>query len=540
MKRITILSLAFGICVTGYSQLKQNVPSRIKEVVVFTSKAQIIRESSSSLSKGNTELIFNGLSAQIDPNSIQVTGKGALTILGIRHERNYLTNQEEPTEVRQLKDSLVYYKSQISETEGLKGVYKKEETLLISNQVIGGKDRGVTVSELKAMADFYSSRLLQIANKRRLADDKIKAILKRQKAIQQQLNEWNAYYQKNTSSIIVEVSASGATKANLEISYVVNNASWHPLYDLRSSGTDEPIALNYKANIVQHTGVNWEDVKLTLSTANPNLSNVKPTIYPWYLDFERPVLYQSAPSARSQKLKKETRELYDSEDDVEIVEEVLFEAESVADYTQTVETTLNTQFNISIPYTVNSGGKATTVDIKKEKLTASYTYAVIPKIDRDAFLMARIADWDQYDLLAGEANLFFEGTYVGKTYINPSNVEDTLELSLGRDKHILVERKPLKDFTSKKLIGSNQKESYAFEITVRNTKNTSINIVLEDQIPISSHSDIEVSEVVLNGATWNKTTGKLKWEMKLSNGEQKKVDYSFQVKYPKNKRVIGL
>ena len=540
MKKVVTLSLAFGICMIGYTQRQQNMQSKIKEVVIFTSKAQITREASTSLGKGNTELIFSGLSARIDPNSIQVTGKGALTILGTRHERNYLTNLEEPTNVKILKDSLMYYKSEIIELETLKRIYKKEESLLISNQVITGKDRGITVGELKDMADFYSSRLLQLARKTRVADVEIKTYLERQQIIQRQLSEWNAYYKKNTSSIIVEVSAVGTTKVNLQIDYVVYNASWYPIYDLRSSGTGQPIALNYKANIVQSTGVNWEDVKLKLSTANPNLSNVKPIIYPWYLDFERPVLYNSTPNIRSQKFEKGAAAQFKSEDEMEDVEEVLVDVESVADYTQTIETTLNTQFDISIPYTVNSGRKATTVDIKKESIAASYTYAVAPKLDQSAFLIARIANWDQYELLAGQANLFFEGTYVGKTYINPSNVGDTLELSLGRDKHIVVERKSVKDFTSKRLIGSNKKESYAFEINIRNTKKSPINIIIEDQMPISSNSDIEITQISLDEATWDKNTGKLRWELKLSSNEKKKISYSFEVKYPKNKKITGL
>jgi uncharacterized protein (TIGR02231 family) len=537
MKKILTLIAVAGIFVLGQAQHKQLTPSKISEVTVFTSKAQITRNASTSLHKGNTELIFNGLSAQIDPNSIQVTGKGALTILGIRHERNYLEKLDEPAEVKVLRDSLLYYKAQISETEVLKGIYKKEETLLISNQVISGKDRGVTVSELKAMADFYRSRLLQLAKNGSKANLKIQADLNRQQAIQQQLNEWNAYYKRNTSSIVVEVSATGDTKANLTVNYIVQNASWYPTYDLRSSGTDQPIALNYKANITQHTGVNWEGVKLTLSTANPNLSNVKPQLRPWYLDFNRPVLFNAAPESKGKSQRRESTTVMEFADEEE---DAFAEVETVADYTQSTQTTLNTKFDISIPYTVNSGGKSTTVDIKKETLEALYTYAVAPKMDPDAFLIARVANWDQLDLLAGQANLFFEGTYVGKTYINPTNANDTLELSLGRDKHIVVERKPVKDFTSKKLIGSNQKETYAYEITVRNTKKTPISIVLEDQLPISSHSDITVTPLDMGGARVDQITGKVQWELKIPSGQQQKFTYSFEVKYPKNKQVMGL
>jgi uncharacterized protein (TIGR02231 family) len=173
-------------------------------------------------------------------------------------------------------------------------------------------------------------------------------------------------------------------------------------------------------------------------------------------------------------------------------------------------------------------------------LKADYIYSVAPKLDRDAFLIARATGWEEFSLLPGEANIFFEGTFVGKSHIDPNNIKDTLSLSLGRDKRIVVKREKLKDFSSKKLIGTNQRAAYAYEISIRNTKTEPVRIIVEDQIPVSQNSQIEVAVADTGLAKYNANTGKLTWEMNLQPTETKKVVYKFDVKYPKDKTIAGL
>jgi uncharacterized protein (TIGR02231 family) len=189
---------------------------------------------------------------------------------------------------------------------------------------------------------------------------------------------------------------------------------------------------------------------------------------------------------------------------------------------------------------VVSASKPTLVDIRSHELKADYIYSVAPKLDRDAFLMARATGWEEFSLLPGDANIFFEGTFVGKSYIDPNSIKDTLAISLGRDKRIVVKREKLKDFSSKKLIGTNQRASYAYEISIRNTKAEAIKIIIEDQIPVSQNNQIEVTVSDTGLAKYNANTGKLTWEMNLQPNETKKVVYKFEVKYPKDKIIAGL
>lgn len=190
-------------------------------------------------------------------------------------------------------------------------------------------------------------------------------------------------------------------------------------------------------------------------------------------------------------------------------------------------------FEIETPYTILNNGKTYTVDIKSQDIPVDYIYVTIPKLDLDAFLTARIIGWEEYNLLDGEANLYFEGTYLGKTLLNTSAEDDTIELSLGRDKNVSVTRAKLKDFSKKTFFGDKKIASRAFDITVRNNKKQPINIVVLDQFPVSTQKEIEVDKQEYKDATLDEATGQLKWVLQIPAASEKKVGLKYAIKYPK-------
>lgn len=198
----------------------------------------------------------------------------------------------------------------------------------------------------------------------------------------------------------------------------------------------------------------------------------------------------------------------------------------------------NVEFKIDIPYTIPADGKQYAVDMQEYSAPAYYEYFCAPKLDNDAFLTARITDWEQYNLLAGEANLFFEGTFLGKSLLDVDNTGDTLTLSLGRDKNITVTRTKGKDFSSKQLLGANRTETRSWEINVRNKKNQPINLVVEDQLPVATTKEIEVEKLEVSNAEVDNETGKVIWRLALPPAENKKLALKYAVKYPKAQRVI--
>ena len=198
---------------------------------------------------------------------------------------------------------------------------------------------------------------------------------------------------------------------------------------------------------------------------------------------------------------------------------------------------LSTEFEIEDKYTIPSDSKPYLVEVTDNELSASFSHKAVPKLDKDAFLLANIVGWEQLNLIPGPTNVYFADTYVGQSYINTRNVGDTLRLSFGRDNQILIKRKKLEEYSDKKVIGNNRKDNYMYEIVLKNNRETKVTIDLFDQIPITQDSDISVSTDEISAAVYNETTGKLSWIVNLEPSEVKKFKLGFTIKYPKDKKI---
>lgn len=535
MKRKQVFSavvLMAGITCAAFAQVDRPVETEIKDITVFLARAQVNRSVKTRLEPGRTNLVVTGLASQLDPNSIQVVGRGNFTILGTSFRQNYLQDVNMPKSLRVLKDSLTYYQRQLTIEESQKEILNKEEAMLTANQRIGGGNSNLTVAELKAMADFFRSRQSDIVVARLKQDAAIRKLNEKIQRVQSQINSQSELYSRNSGEIVINVSTENSGAAELDVSYVVSRAGWHPLYDVRAANTKGPIKLSYKANVFQSTGEEWKNVKLTLSTANPNLGGLKPELTAQVLDFMQATTYSQG---YNMKLAPAAMER-----EAQGPKAVTIDAATLDELVSTIESAVNTSFVVGIPYTIASSNQPTLVDIANHEMNAVYQYAVAPKLESDAFLLAKATGWEEYNLLPGQASVFFEGTYVGKTFIDPQSILDTLSLSLGRDKRIVVKREQVKDLTSRKFIGGNIRESRSFEISVRNTRSEPIRIIVEDQVPISRNTQIEVQVIDVGGASWNKDSGKLTWVMILQPSESRKVKFSYEVKYPKDKPITGL
>jgi uncharacterized protein (TIGR02231 family) len=199
---------------------------------------------------------------------------------------------------------------------------------------------------------------------------------------------------------------------------------------------------------------------------------------------------------------------------------------------------MSVTFDVSVPYTVAADGKIQTIEIQRTTTPAEYKYVTVPKMSTLAYLTGNITDWAKQSLLSGEATLYFENTFVGKSFLNVNQLTDTLTVSLGTDNSILVKREKRKDFTSKKVMGANKTETYSFLITIRNNKTTPVRITVNDQLPVSSNSSIVVEASELSGGKLNSETGTVKWDLDLRPQEKKELVMTYSVKYPKNQNVI--
>ena len=535
MKKILLFSalvLVFNMLFASDSEVE--ISSKIKEVTVFQKGAQVYRTGSVFVNSGVTDLLIMDLPRNINQQSLQVKGFGNFTILSVNYRLNYLISQKQSKEIKNLEDSLDLLKYKKKDTENKIEVYKAEESILLANKSIGGDQTGVSINALKEAMNYFHSKLNEIKSKELKLSKSLVDINESINRIQNQLNSLRTKRNNPTSEVVVKVLAKEKTKAILDLKYVIYNAGWTPEYDLRAIDISKPVQLNYKAKVFQSSGEDWENIKLTISTGNPQVSGVKPKIYPWYISFYKP----SQIVIRGARSQPKAKKMSMVESIVEVDGEIAM-SEPVASKSR-FETTANqtyVEFNIDIPYTIPTDGKAYTVQINEFSLDADYTYYAAPKLKESVFLLAQITGWEQYNLLSGSASIFFEGTYVGNSHINLRNANDTLNLSLGRDESIVVLRTKIKDFESQRIIGVNKKETFGYEIEIRNNKSTNISIIIDDQFPISTNKDIEVEQIEKSGAKYNKITGKLNWEFDLKSRESKKLEMKYSVKYPKDKRI---
>jgi len=543
MKKITLslFLLLPAVFFAGENEIK--VKSEIKEVTLFLSGAQVTSVGGTSLGTGTSELVFENLSANINANSIQAKGEGEFTILSVVYKLNYLNQRPKSKEILALEDSLETLKAKVELQDNLLAVYNNEEQMITANRSIGGNNTGVTAAELDKVANTMRTRLIEVKGKQSELKAKQKKLNEGIAKVNSQLSELNSKRNRNTGEITITVSAASAVQAKLSLSYMVNNAGWNPIYDIRALDDRSPITLNYRANVHQNTGVEWKNVKLTLSTGNPNISGNKPVLSPWRLTYYTPTKYKSGKGNRSAAYAYEdaspamekTMELSEVQISNKNVGSV---ANTTSSYTQMVtENVANVQYEISVPYNIPADGKSYSVDIQKYSMPAQYKFYCAPKLDKDAFLLAKVTGWDQYNLLPGDANIFYGGTYVGKSYIDTKTTNDTLDISLGRDKSIVVTRETVKEFCDKKIIGLNKKESFMYEIVIRNKKKQEIEIEINDQVPLSTISEIEVETLEISDAGHDKESGKLTWKIKVAASETKKIRFGYSIKHPKDKVV---
>jgi uncharacterized protein (TIGR02231 family) len=532
MKKLQFL--IYFISYYSFAANDERLTAKISKVTVFQNQAQITSTVKGFAKAGNNTIIIENVSPNLNPQTIQVAGKGDIILMGTKFSNNFIGQSKSSPKMTQLTDSLRYINEELKMITYNQEALEREKDLLKANYLTGATTVANTADKVKAMADFFRIRMADINSNIIKNERLVLGFKEKSTKIQLQINELNE--KKNTPSgeIAINISSKTRTAVELEITYIVNGAGWSPVYDIRVKDVKNPISLGYKANVWQQSGLDWNDVKLTLSTTNPSLGGNKPELFPQMVDIYVPQppmgVYHNQKSSRAMESNVMSSPM----------PAAMADMETSAGYTTVTENTLAVSFEIALLYSIPNGGKPEIVDIQNYDLPASFKHFGLPKYDADAFLTADITGWEQYNLLPGKANVYFENVFVGETYILNNNVKDTLNLSLGRDKKINFKREIIRDYSSKKAIGSNIRESQAYRITIRNTKKEAVDLVVEDQIPVSKNSDIEVLDAEYKGAELNAETGKLTWKMNLKPSETKIIEVKYTVKYPKGKTVTGI
>ncbi|MHB1277332.1 MAG: DUF4139 domain-containing protein [Bacteroidia bacterium] len=502
----------------------QEVSSDIDHVELYTQGAQVTRLATSPLEAGITRLVFTGITSQLDPTSIRVKARNEVLILAVAGSTAIHSNPKKAPIIRMLEDSLALLRYELDMEKNTRFVLEQQESLILSNKELKG-DKGLVLIDLEDALIIYQKQLAQIKQGQldsRIREQKLQDRIYHTEA---QLAEFRKSNQVPTYEVVVTVSVPTAKKMeHFELEYFVQGAAWVPSYDIRVKELTGPIQLQYKADIYNNSGENWDNVKLSLSSASPNLGGLPPVLNNQLLYFAEPYGYDKKPAPSEQYgfFKQELE---------------------VSSYTFDVGITQkNTSFSFDIPTRIKvvANNQAQKVALVDHELKGIFEHFTVPKLEEEAFLISKITGWEDLNLLIGTGNIYFEGTYLGQTSIDPTITTDTLVISLGRDKGVVVQREKLTEFCSSNFTGSKKVEILVYEITLRNTKKEDVNIRVEDQLPLSSNKEINVEATEISGAVYDEVTGKLTWQKNIPAGTTIKIRVAYEVKYPKDKVVIGL
>ncbi len=528
-----------------YAQKPVFTTAKVKGATVYFNAAEISQTANVNLPSGTSEIVVKNVANYLNEGSVQIGAPSSITVLSVQFTNDYISeydlDQNSPA-IKRVKDSITLVQAALNKVINIRNSENKTIELLDKNQQVFGENSGLSVAELIKMVDYYKSKRTEISNNINTLNENEKKLNETLKRLNNKL-EINTEKEEKTSTgkLVLQVMNEMAGNVNLDINYLTNAASWKPFYDLRAENVTTPINMMYKAQVVQNSGIDWKKVKLTLSSGNPNQNNQAPTMNPWFLRYQNygynemdnaPAALQEVVVTASKGAKRD-KSLQGYVAGVQV-------NSSVSDYTTINENQMNVSFDIDIPYDILSNGKVHSVALKEIKLPASYKYYAAPKLDKEAFLLAEIIDYGKYNLLKGEANIIFEGMYVGKTVINPSQTSDTLNLSMGRDKKVSIKREKVVDKSGTKFLSSKKEQTFTYDITIRNNKKETVSMKLEDQYPISTDKEVEVELKDKDGAKVNAETGILTWELNLKPNETKKIRLSYIVKYPKDKIIDNL
>lgn len=601
---ICLLLLAIFISSGSFANDEKNtVTASLKTVTIYRSGAEMVHTVKANLTKGNSELVIEGMSSYVDINSIQVNCPATVTILGVEFSNNYLSPEIINPVVKKLRDSLENLTGQLEKTDISIATTNDLLSVLKSNKEIKGSQTGLSVAELMKLMDYYKLKSNELQTELSSLKNKKEKLLLLSQKINNQVKEEQNKNNKTGGRIILQLSAALEGDQEFTISYITQNAYWTPYYDIKAEDIKSPLQIIYKAKIVQTTGIDWKKVKLSLSTSTPSQYGAAPLLKSWFLSYINPVsvmerdllksntinevvvtsAYSTKREARSQSgdilrlrgensLSQNNVPLYivngtimgasdyskinpDAIQNVEVLQGpaaaalygsrgangaiVVTLKDGLEDYVSVTDNALDVTYDIELPYDVPTNGKQQIATLKETSIPANYKYYAVPKLDKDAYLLAEVSDWEKLNLLPGEANIIFEGTYVGKSFIDPASTNDTLNLTLGKDKRVIVKREKLADYSSVKFLGLNKLQTITYEITVKNNKKDPITLLLKDQYPISTNKDIEVELLQSSDAAINTEIGVLTWKIELAAGESKKVRIGYSAKYPKGK-VLNL
>lgn len=609
-KLLALAVLLFCFSYNVFAQDKKTKKSKLNDATVFFQGAELTHSASYTLLKGENEIYIEGLSPNIDKNSLKIKTSNGVVVSAYEFSVDFLTESKSVSPVaKKLQDSIDIYKKRLEQVNTDINITTNLIALLQkgTDKNVAGSEKGLGIDELVKTMDYYKTKSAELQvtqsvnNKKKTECDIAIARLNKQ------LNQESLKNNKTSGVLKLNLSSPLSGACSFTISYYTSAANWVPFYDINIESTDKPIKIVSKSKVRQTTGLDWDKVNLTLSTATPSNGKVAPLFNAWFLENYR-LQAQSRSSSKGLAAAQNSYSYANKDmdrwyvgagagaellavEDVNLEEEksqaplyivdgvpvdvdyfqsldpaaiksteVLKDASatgiygsraangvvmvslksSMDDFVTQKENELNMVYNIDMPYTIPGNGKEQTIDLQTKETTAEYKYYCAPKLDTETYLLAEISNWERLNLLSGKANITYDGTYVGESFLDARSTHEKLTLTLGTDKRVPVKREKVQDYSSTKFLGNDVKQVFTYKMTVKNNQNKPVKMVLKDQYPLSTQKNIEVELISKDTTPWTankEDVGVVTWEEELKAGETKIYQISYSVKYPKGSNL---
>lgn len=554
MKRIiVILALVFSFTLNSFAQ--EELPTyngKIDQVKVFLQQAQIEKTVSFPLKQGNNEIILSGNSQYMQTQSLQFTSINDFIITDFTPFIQYVQptqpseeklSNEKKLKLKILRDSLEILSNQNSDSYTLTSILSREKQVLDNMKIISQPQSIDSIPKIKDGLSYYRDKMVEISKMLQKENAIVSKRSIRINEINNQINiilqgAENNFQPRNEYYIRLNIySEKNIPMSKLSYTYNVGGVYWQPFYDVKFTKPSEPASFVLKAQLTQQTGEDWNDVKLIFSTEQPNSGRILGNLYPYYLQPQQ----QHARTYRKQANNVESiaAKVSGVSEDAAEYAVPMANATKYSEMTVSQLTMLGKEYEVGMKHTIISDGKEKIIALETKSTKADYKHYTIPKIEKAAYISALMPQWEDLELMDASGKIYLENNYINDTYISSSNTEDTLNLSIGQDKRVAVDRKVAKTKPEKTGLLSNTIETIVtITLSIKNNNQTPIDINVVDQIPLSNQENIKITAGDLSNAQYDEKTGKLTWDFSLKPLEQKTITFSYTVRQPKGVNII--
>lgn len=518
----------------SFAQKPIYTKAKVHSVKVYRNSAELQNSTSFNIPAGNSEVVIGNISQHIDEKTLQISFNAKnISILSSQFTNNYSSDFKMDTsnpQIKKVNDSIKIVESLITKNKIELDANKKSIELLDKNQTVLVGSNSSSVAQLTQLTDFYTNKRIELDNKLVALGKKSEELNKQLSRLKNSLKTREEKEAEEFASGVLVLKLTSPTAGNVKINlnYIANNVSWRPYYEVRGENVSQPLNVTFKAIVNQDTGLDWKGVKLSLIDGNSYRNNNAPNVEPWFL-----YAYQSG------LINMEGAKSYVTEANLAPAPSMSKQLQgrvagvAVSSFSSTANL-LNTSYDAEIPYDILSNNEDHLISLYEKKIPAEYQYFTAPNYRKEAYLVAKVKDFSQYDLVNASASVIFENMYVGETQINTNPTDNELNITLGNDPKISIKRENIQDKSGEKFLSSYREKMITYDIIIKNNKKESIQIEVKDRYPLSSDEAIKIELLEHSNSQKDSEKGILTWKLKFSPSETKKLRVSYKVRHPKD------